>query len=315
MSGGLVSGRSRLLAAAFALTASCVASPAAAAPFQLLYNGVFSTANALNLASQSSPTFFGSPTPFALNAFFDTSTPNLAPPFGGPFDGFRAYAPSLVRLTVGGVDYTVDSIATNPTRGVSIAIFDRNSFEPGFYGIGIIQDPFNDGAGFVGDFASASSNFVVSALTSTTFTGYRGVGYSSGVCASGQPPACPHVVTPLVLRSNAGQVFNLTLGSYAEDAPPGAVNAAQLQAVPEPGTLGLTAVGVLSVGVRVRRGGCEILRSGVPRVLVYSSVRGARSTDIMLFSTVSGGHSIRIRPSNRREAGSLVSGLAMKERP
>ncbi|MFL6465938.1 MAG: hypothetical protein ACJ73N_16205 [Bryobacteraceae bacterium] len=114
---------------------------AQAAPFELIYSGSFNTQNALNLASQSNPTYFTEYTSFTLRAFFDTSSPNLAPPsppLPPPFAGFRSYAPSLVTIDIGNQIYTVDSITTNATAGVAVAIFDRNAFFPGRYGIGIL---------------------------------------------------------------------------------------------------------------------------------------------------------------------------------
>ncbi len=67
---------------------------AKAAQLELIYNGVFNTQDALNPASQSSPTYFPGATPFTINAWFDTDSPNLAPhspPAPPPFAGFRAY--------------------------------------------------------------------------------------------------------------------------------------------------------------------------------------------------------------------------------
>lgn len=242
--------------------------PAAqATPFLLTYNGVFNSQNALNLASDPSPAYFATPTPFTIRAWFDNSTPNLAPsspPAPPPFAGFRAYAPSLVTIDIGGVAYMIDSIATNPASGVSVAIFDRNSFTPGHYGIGIIQDPVNDGAGIVGDFEGASPDFTVDALTSTVFTQYFGVGYASGVCTQGPPDAClQNAVTPLVLRGPGNQVYSLTLGNFDEDYPVihdvpfptilGPLNSAELTEVPEPATFALAGLALAGVLFASRR--------------------------------------------------------------
>ena len=223
-----------------------------AAPFELIYNGSFNTQDALNLASQSNPTYFTGLTPFTVHAFFDASSPNLAPaspPGPPPFAGFRAYAPSLVTIDVGNQTYTVDSIAANATAGVAVAIFGQNSFTPSRYAIGILQEPPQDGAGIVGDFQGASPDYTVDALTSTTFTGYTGVGHSSGVCLQGTGGNCQlAAVTPLALHDSANQTWALTLGNYEEAYPggpdagsgrmPGPLNGAQLVATPEPGTLG-----------------------------------------------------------------------------
>jgi len=236
-----------VLAGAIALTLG--SSGAQAAPFELIYNGAFNNQDALNLASQSAPTFFSGETAFTIRAFFDSSSPNLAPAVpNSPFVGFRAYAATVATIEIGGVTYTMDTFSQNPTAGVTVAIFDQNSFTPGRYAVGILQQPPQDGAGIIGDFSGASPSFTVNTLTaSTTFTGYNGVGYGSGVCSEGAPPNCPHVVTPFVLHS-ANQTFALTLGNYEEAYPGGAdaglrplsgpLNSAQLVATPEPGTLG-----------------------------------------------------------------------------
>ncbi len=254
--------RSAVLGAALALLA-CI--PVQAAPFQLIYTGTFNNLDALNLASQSTPTFFTGNTPFTLTASFDTSSPNLAPsspPAPPPFGGFRAYAPSLVQLTVGGTTFTVDSIATNPLAGVAVAVFDRNSFTPNRYGIGILQVPPQDGAGIVGDFAGASPDFTVNAITSTTFTNYYGVGHGSGVCIQGTGDNCQlNAVTPLVLHDSANRTFSLTLGNYDEDYPVlhdpanrlGPLNTARLVATPEPATFAMAGLTLALIGYLRRR--------------------------------------------------------------
>lgn len=228
---------------------------AQATPFELVYTGTFNTTEALTPESESTPVYFTSTTPFTVRALFDDSSPNLAPTFGGPFDGFRAYAPSLATIEILGKVYNITTITENATAGVSVAIFDQNSFFPGRYGIGLIADPFGDGAGFVGDFASASPDFLVSALTPTVFTEYYGVGHGSGVCESGVPPACPHVVTPWILRDAGNAVYNLTWGNYEEDYPVphtdgatvGQLNSAVISAVPEPASIALLLCGLLAL--------------------------------------------------------------------
>jgi len=146
--------------------------------------------------------------------------------------------------------------ARRPVR----AHFQRQIFNPGRYGIGLIANVLSDGAGIVGDFLSASPDYSVSALTPTTFTDYFGVGHGSGPCASGAPPACPHVDTPWVLRDAANAVWSLTLGNYEEDYPtahtPGAtvgpLNTAVIAAVPEPAALGLMLAGLAGMGAVTR---------------------------------------------------------------
>jgi len=238
---------------------------AQAEPLQLIYQGVFNTQNALNPAGQTTPTYFTEATPFTLIATFDPSSQNLAPPSPPappPFAGFRAYAPSLVTITIGGETFRMETITTNPTAGAAVAIFDQNSFLPGRYGIGIIQQPVEDGAGFVGDFVSASPNFTVNSIVPTTFTNYAGVGYRSGVCLQGVGVNCqPQAVTPFVLFSSSNQMWNLTLGRYFEDYPvvtvpgriPGPLNSAQLVAVPEPATMLLLCTGLAGIGAAVKK--------------------------------------------------------------
>ena len=252
-----------------ALALTLFTNVANATPFELIFNGSFNNQDALNLASQSSPTFFTGNTPFTIRAFFDTSSPNLAPPSPPappPFAGFRAYSPSLVTIDIGGTAYVMDSFTTNPTAGVTVAIFDQNSFTPGRYAIGILQQPPQDGAGIIADFSGASPNFTVNTLTSsTTFTGYNGVGYASGVCQQGTGGNCQlNAVTPFVLHNSTNQTWLLTLGNYEEIYPggedvgrpgiPGPLNQAQLIATPEPGTLGVVGAAlVVAFGLTRRR--------------------------------------------------------------
>jgi len=238
-----------------------------AAPFELIYNGSFNNQDALNLASQSNLTYFTEDTPFTIRAWFDTSSPNLAPPAPPappPFAGFRAYSPSLVTIDVGSQTYLMDSFTTNPTAGATVAIFDQNSFTPGRYAIGILQQPPQDGAGIIGDFSGASPNFTVNALTSTSFTGYNGVGYGSGVCLQGTGADCQlNAVTPFVLHDSANHTWALTLGNYDEVYPggsdpasqgiPGPLNEAQLISTPEPGTLGVVGAALMVGFGLVRR--------------------------------------------------------------
>jgi len=221
-----------------------VSASAQAAPFELIYTGYFNSDEALNLASASTPSYFRQDTAFKLNAGFDDSSPNLAPsspPAPPPFAGYRAYAPTWMTIEIGGATFSVSN-ADNPA--LTVSIFGKNSFEPGFYGIGIIVDAPADGAGIIGDFASATTEFSVDALVPTVYTGYRGVGHSSGTCISGQPPNCPHNIQPLVLRDAADAEWNLTLANYALDPPDQAINTAQIIAVPEPASYALAVCGL-----------------------------------------------------------------------
>lgn len=260
-------GRNALCLFAGALALAAVPNKAHAASFELIYNGFFNSEDALNLASQSTPSNFTVETAFTIRAFFDTSSPNLAPAVpNSPFVGFHAYSASLATIDIGGQTYTMDTFTTNPIAGVTVAIFDQNSFTPGRYAVGILQQPPQDGAGIIGDFQGASPAFTVNTLTaSTTFTGYSGVGYGSGVCTQGSGANCQaHAITPFVLHNSANQTFALTLGNYNEayasgpDAGTrdlnGPLNQAQLVATPEPGTLGAVgAAFALMLGLARRR--------------------------------------------------------------
>lgn len=232
---------------------------AQAAPYELIYSGTFTTDEALNLATANNPSHFSKVTPFTFYALFDDSTPNLAPPSPPappPFAGFRAYAPSSLKVTIGGTNYSVD-----PSSAVTVAIFDRHSFDPDHYAVGLLVDPVHDGAGIVGDFLSASPDFTAGTLTPTVFGDFFGVGHASGLCVTGAPPACPHAVTPWLLHDANNVAWNLTLGSFELDYPvahtPGAgvttLNTAEILAVPEPATAGLMMAGLVALGIALRR--------------------------------------------------------------
>ena len=231
--------RDRVLSAVILLAALTMLSgnPANAAPFKLTYSGVFATAD--SISEEGSPiTNFANPTPFTLTAIFDTSSTNYVgflPPFLQA--GWVSYSPSSATLSAGGQTYSVDNFATNPASGIAVAIFDRNTiFEPGFYGVGFIQDPIADGSGIVGDFAFADPNFTATNLVSTTFGGYRGAGVSAGIHA--MPGSGPLVeARPITLRQG-DNVYLLRLSDRTEEFSDGApLHSVSLTAIPEPGTL------------------------------------------------------------------------------
>jgi hypothetical protein len=225
-----------------------------AAPFRLTYNGVFDMAD--SISPEGGPiTNFTGPMPFTFTADFDTSSTDYVsflPPFLQP--GWVSYSPTSATLSVGGQTYSVDNFASNAGGGVAVAIFDQNTiFEPGFYGIGFIQDPVADGSGIVGDFASASPNFTAADLLTTTFTGYRGAGFSAGVH---DPPGSGPLVDPRPITLRQGSsVFQLRIGDRTEEYSEGApLNSASLAAIPEPATVMLTGAALAALAfLRLRR--------------------------------------------------------------
>lgn len=251
------------LSAALALVGPMMAD---ATELELIYTGTLNAQDSLAPASGSG-TAFTAATPFTINAWFDTSSPNLAPPSPPappPFAGFRAFDPTLATITIAGTTYTMETISTNPTAGVTVAIFDNNSFTPGRYGVGILQQPPLDGAGIIGDFSGASPDYTADNIVPTVYTGYNGVGYGSGVCINGSGANCQlAAITPFVLHDSSNNEFLLTLGNYEEayaggqDAqsgdPLGPLNTARLVGVPEPATLAFAALALSALGLLRRK--------------------------------------------------------------
>lgn len=222
-----------------------IAPVANAATFKFVYNGSFNSNDALNLLFSPTDYFSGS-TPFTATALFDDTSPNLAAPVGTP--GFVAYSPISATLTVGGSTYNVATYNQDPAHGVTVAVFDdTTAFGLKHYAIGFLQNPIADGAGFIGDWLSASPPFRAAQLVTTTFTKYVGVGYGSGPDIGAGP-----TVVPIPLSDATGKSYLLTLGNYDQEFTNGLLNTAQLEAVPEPDNsiamlllLGLTGISLL----------------------------------------------------------------------
>lgn len=228
---------------ACAAALACVMAPAASAgTFQFTYTGVFNATDLLTPSGGTASAFFN-PTPFIATAVFSNSSPNLAPPI---FPGFVAYSPISATLNVDGKIFNFATYTQNPTAGITVAVFDQNTpFGPGHYAAGFLQNPTQDGAGFIGDWLSATPGFSAAHLVPTVFTDYVGVGYGSGVDPhNGNPPA----VTPIPLTNSSGHSYSLTLGNYDENFSQGGIqNTANIQAVPE-------ASSVVSFGVLLALG-------------------------------------------------------------
>ena len=219
---------------------ACVAATALFAPaasaqkFDFTYTGTFSAADALN-AQGAALDPFTSTTPFLINAVFDESSANLAAPVGVP--GFVAYSPISATLTVGRDVYNLETYNQSPTQGISVAIFDDTTpFGPGHYAVGLLQNPLADGAGIIGDFATASPTFSATHLVPTTFEGYTGVGYGSGPGGA---------IVPIPMTDSGGHTDLLTLGNYDEEAATGVENTAVLKAAPVPEASSALAFGLL----------------------------------------------------------------------
>jgi hypothetical protein len=211
-----------------------------AGEFQRTYTSTFNSSDSFN------GTAFANGTPFTEVAVFTDTGTNYATPVGVP--GFVAYSPLWATISFGGNTSTMDTASQNAVAGVTVAIFDQTApfGPPHHYAVGLLADVLNDGTGIIGDFVTASPNFVATSLVATTYGGYFGVGYGSG------PPQGGSIV-PWVLH-NGGQTYGLTLGNYDETYFNGTpLNTAQLQAVPEPGTLALGSAGLLALQGFIRR--------------------------------------------------------------
>ena len=181
-----------------------------------------------------------------MTAYFDDSSPNLASLVGVP--GFVAYSPTSATLTLGRDTFNFATSDQSLTQGVSVSIFDDTTpfgLDPtgkNHYAVGLLQNPLADGAGFIGDWLSASPTFSATSLVPTTFTNYQGVGYGSGPDPhNGNPPA----VVPIPLTDSTGHSYLLTLGNYDEEAAQGVQNTAQILSVPVPEASSALSFGLL----------------------------------------------------------------------
>lgn len=270
-----------LAAAAIAVGLSAALAPGAqATEFKLTLSGVF---NGTGANPTTNPTETLTPTggganllttaneAFTLTGIFNTSTGSLLPPppppgmMGFPSQGFVDYAASSVTLSVGGTSY---SVSTSITEGLTVAIFDQTQiFGPGHYAAGFIQNPLPDGAGIVGDFLTASPDYLVTDLVPTTYGSYFGAGFGSGVCGGGPGSGVDCETDKILLDDN---LFQLTLGTYDLENPDNGVPifpvptppnfqndhffSASLTAVPESSTWVLLLVGFAGLGIAGLRG-------------------------------------------------------------
>jgi hypothetical protein len=111
MSSGRHVNRAVLRVCFAAAACSMVATYSHSPPYELIYEGLFTSAEAFNPASSPAPIYFAGTNPFKIKARFDDSSPNLAPspplPPLNPFGGFRAYAPSAMTLEAAGQVFSV----------------------------------------------------------------------------------------------------------------------------------------------------------------------------------------------------------------
>lgn len=220
--------KQRVLATAFA-AASAVASGAHAEPFQLTITGNFYTAPTVacfvpgfGSACNTTPaSISGTPipdgTPFTETALFDTSTTNLATALNIPGTAF--YVPSQASIALGGVVYQITPYSSAVPAGASVAIFDPFSPFPSIpeYGVALIGNVTESGAGILADFTYDPSNFItVDKLRDFTFSGaeYVGTGIFSGTCTANcavpSPPNQVNNIEPIPLTLN-GKSYALTL--------------------------------------------------------------------------------------------------------
>ena len=186
-------------------------------------------------------------TPFQVVATFDSSVPDTPPHPISP--GMQIYTPITATLTVftqgESQVYTFVENFTSPYHAnpgenpgdlhrTDIAIFDgTNTAIAGnsHAAIGMIEDPWVDGAGFIGDFTTmASHSMTVANLLPNTFLSYNGTGFQPG---PGTPLYCgipiPNQTTvpctanynePIKLQGSDGKFYWLQLDNGDEQTGP-----------------------------------------------------------------------------------------------
>ena len=144
---------------------------------------------------------------------------------------------------------------------MTVAIFDDTTpfgIDPtgvNHYAVGLLQDPLADGAGFIGDWLTASPTFSAAHLAPTEFTDYVGVGYGSGYVTSRDAMGNPltNAIVPIPLTDGAGKSYALMLGNYDAEAASSPLNTAKIQATPEPGAFAFFASGLAGGMVFLRQ--------------------------------------------------------------
>jgi len=213
--------------------ALALASAAHAEPFLFTMNGYF-------YSGALSGVPFAAGTPFTETALFDTSSTNLItqtpgesylpgnpnPITNATAPGSVIYVPSSAAITIGGTTYQMAPYSASTPYGVGVAIFDKTDPFPAVpeYGVALIGNPINDGAGILADFLYATPEVYTTNLTSTVFpaNAYVGSGITSGVCTSAEAtcfsPFQVRDIEPVPLTAN-GMSYQLTFTDGVSTGP------------------------------------------------------------------------------------------------